>query len=149
VIYISLCVLVGVSFVKVPTVEDILYLRSFAKEGRLVGNSQSLRRVNVYNMLVDGVNTVSLEAAFTEMNKPTLVVGDMNSHTAFTDQLWELSQGEHQRRELNIRTAVLHGYNILNTPGSYTHFPDNPELHRVSIIDYTLANTPLIPKVST
>ena len=147
-IYVSLRVMVGISFVLVPMEEDVLYLRIFAKEGRLVGNGRSLGLVNVYNRVVDGGNTVSLETAFVETNEPTLVVGDMNCHTAFTDPLRELGHGERRRGELYMRTAALNGYNILNTPGVYTRFPDNPELHRPSVLDYTLANAALLPKVS-
>jgi len=148
VIYISLRVMVGISFVLVPTEEDVLYLRIFAKEGRLVGNGRSLGLVNVYNRVVDGGNTVPPEAAFVETNEPTLVVGDMNCHTAFTDPLRQLGQGERRRGELYMRTAALSGFNILNTPGIYTRFPDNPELHRPSVLDYALANAALLPKVS-
>jgi len=82
VIYHSLRVLVGISFVLVPTVEDVLYLRIFAKEGRLVGNSPLLGLVNVYNRLANGGNTVPPGTVFTQMNKPTLVGGDLNCHTA-------------------------------------------------------------------
>jgi len=44
-------------------------------------------------------------------------------------------------------TATLHGYSILNTPGIYTRFRDNPELHCPYTIDYTMANATLLPRV--
>jgi len=47
-----------------------------------------------------------------------------------------------------MRLAALRGYTIINTPGIYTRFPDNPTLHRPSLIDYTLANNSLLAKVS-
>jgi len=80
--------------VLVPNVEDVLYLWGFAKEGRLVGNSRALGLVNVYNKLMEGGHTVLPEAVFTEINESTLVVGDMNSHTVFTDPLWKRGHGE-------------------------------------------------------
>jgi len=47
--YVSLRVVLEVSFVIFPTIEDVLYLRVFAKNGRLVGQSRSIRIVNAYN----------------------------------------------------------------------------------------------------
>jgi len=94
VIYVSLRILVGISFVLVPTIEDVLYLRIFAPEGSLIGNSRSLGLVNVYKRLADGGNTVPPGTVFTETNEPTLVVGDLNGHTPFTELLQDLSHGK-------------------------------------------------------
>jgi len=44
--------------------------------------------------------------------------------------------------------AALQGYNILNMPGIYTRFPDNPELDRPPAINYILTNAALLPRVS-
>ena len=66
---------------------------------------------------------------FVETNEPTLVVGDLNIHTAYTDPLRSLEPGERRRGEHYMRLAALRGYNIINTPGIYTRFPDNPIIH--------------------
>jgi len=81
------------------------------------------------------------------MNQPTLVVGDLNIHTAYTDPLRSLEPGERRRGEHYMRLAVLRGYNIINTPGIFTRFPDNPVIHRPSVIDYTLANNSLLATI--
>ena len=47
-----------------------------------------------------------------------------------------------------MRTVALHGYSILNTQWIYTRFLDNPNLHRPSSIDYTLANAAMFAKVT-
>jgi len=47
-----------------------------------------------------------------------------------------------------MRTAALHSYSILNTPGIYTRFPDKLKLHRPSTIDYTLANAALLQRIT-
>jgi len=146
--YVSLKVLLDISFVVVPRDQDILYLRIFAKEGSLLGNHRSLGIINTYNRPAEGGHTVTAESLFTETNEPTLVVGDLNVHTAYTDPMRNLEPGERRRGEHYMRLAALRGYTIINTPGIYTRFPDNPTLHRPSVIDYTLANNSLLAKVS-
>src|ERR1700710_47351 len=56
--YISLRILVSVSFVIAPASEDVLYLRIFGKKERLVGRSISFGLINVYNRQVEGSNSV-------------------------------------------------------------------------------------------
>ena len=84
---VSLRVLVGVSFVVIPTSEDVLYLRVFGKGGCLVGRSIFFGLINVYNRQVEGSSSVDPKMVFAETREPTLVVGDLNVHTAFTDPL--------------------------------------------------------------
>ena len=76
------------------------------------------------------------------------MVGDLNVHTAYTDPMRNLEPGERRRGEHYMRLAALRGYNTINTPGIYTRFPDNPTLHRPSVIVYALANNSLLTKVS-
>jgi len=76
------------------------------------------------------------------------VVGDLNVHTAYTDHMRNLEPGERRRREHYMRLAGLRGYTIINIPGIYTRFPDNPTLHRPSVFHYTLANNSLFAKLS-
>jgi len=132
----------------VPRDQDILYLRIIAKEGSLLGNHQSLGIINTYNRPAEGGHTVTAKSLFAKANEPTLVVGDLNIHTTYTDPMRNLKPGERRRGEHYIRLAALQDYTIINTPGIYTRFPDNPTLHRPSIIDYTLANNSLLGKVS-
>ena len=146
--YVSLKVLLDISFVVVPRDQDILYLRIFAKEGSLLGNHRSLGIINTYNRRAEGGHTVTTESLFTETNEPTLVVGDLNVYTAYTDPIRNLEPGERRRGEHYMRLVALRGYTIINTPEIYMRFPDNPTLHRPSIIDYTLANYSLLAKVS-
>ena len=146
--YVSLRILADISFVVVPREDDVLYLRVFAKEGKLVGQSRSFALLNAYNREVDGGHLVKPDLLFISTNEPTLVVGDLNIHTSFTDPLRNLSSGERRRGEHYMRMAMLNGYSIMNTPGVHTRFPDNPTIHRSSTIDYTLANTALLAKVS-
>jgi len=146
--YVSLRVLLDISFVVVPGDQDILYLRIFAKEGWLLGNNRSLGIINTYNRQAEGGHTVAAEDLFVETNEPTLVVGDLNIHTAYTDPLRNLEPGERRRGEHYMRLAALRGYNIINTPGIYTRLPDTPIIHRPSVIDYTLANNSLLARLS-
>ena len=146
--YVSLRVLLDISFVVVPRDQDILYLRIFAKEGFLLGNNRSLGIINTYNRQAEGDHTVTAEDLFVETNELTLVVGDLNIHTAYTDPLRSLEPGERRRGEHYMRLAALCGYNIINTPGIYRRFPDNPIIHRPSVIDYTLANNSLLARIS-
>jgi len=104
--------------------------------------------INAYNRPAEGGHTVTTESLFTKTNEPTLVVGDLNIHTAYTDPMRNLEPGERRRGEHYMRLAALQDYTIINTPGIYTRFPDNPRLHRPSVIDYTLANNSLLAKVS-
>jgi len=146
--YVSLKVLLDICFVVVPSNQDILYLRIFAKEGCLLGNHRSLGIINTYNRPAQGGDRVTTETLFTETNEPTLVVGDLNVHSAYTDPMRNLELGERKRGEHYMRLAALRGYNIINTPGIYTRLPENPTLHRPSVIDYALANNSLLAKVS-
>ena len=146
--YVSLRVLLEVSFVIFPCVEDVLFLRVFAKEGRLLGQSRSIGIANVYNRQGADGHSAPAESIFPETPEPTLVVGDLNIHTSLTDPMRVLSSSERRTGEAYMRTAALHSYTILNTPGIYTRFPDNPNLHRPSTIDYTLANASMFTKVN-
>jgi len=146
--YVSLKLLLDISFVVVSSNQDILYLRIFVEEGSLLGNHRSLGIINTYNRPAEGGHRVTAKSLFTESNKPTLVVGDLNVHTAYTDPMRNLEPGERRRGEHYMRLAALRGYNIINTPGIYMRFADNPTLHRPSVIDYALANKSLLTKVS-
>jgi len=146
--YVSLKVLLDISFVVVPRDQDILYLRIFAKEGGLLGNRRSLGIINIYHRPAKGGHTVTAETLFTETNEPTLVVGDLNIHNAYTDPMSDLEPGERRKGEHYMRLAALREDTIINTPGIYTRFPDNPTLHRPSVIDYTLANNSVLAKLS-
>jgi len=146
--YVSLRVLVDISFGVVPRDHNILYLRISAKEGSLLGNDRSLRIINAYNRPAEGGHTVTGKGLFTETHEPTLVVGDLNVHTAYTDPMRNLKPGERRKGAHYIRLPALRGYTIINTPGIYTRFPDNPTLHRPTVIAYTLANNSLLAKVS-
>jgi len=145
--YVSLRVLLDISFVVVPREQDILYLRVFVKEGFLLGNNSSFGIINTYNRQAEGGHTVSAENLFTETNELTLVVGDLNIDTVYTDPLRSLELGERRRGEHYMRLAALRGYNIIKMRGIYMRFPDNPTLHRPYIIDYTLVNNLLLAKV--
>ena len=136
-----------VSFVIFPCIEDVLYLRVFAKSGRLVGLSQSVRIVNTYNRHTAEGLTVPADALFGETIEPTLVVRDLNIHMAMTDSIRDLSSSERRMGEHYMRTAALQGYTILNTPGIHTRFLDNLMTHRPSTIDYSLANASMFSRV--
>jgi len=141
-------VLLDVSVVVVPRDQDIMYFKIFAKEGSLLSSHWSRGIINTYNRAAKGGHTVTAQSLFTETNEPTLVVGDLNVHTAYTDTMrslepWERGKGKHY-----MRLAALRGYTITNMPGIYTRFPDNPILHRPSVIDNTLANNKLLANVS-
>ena len=146
--YVSLRVSVDISFDVVPRDQDILSLRISAKEGSLLGNYRSLRIINPYNRPAEGGHTITGEGLFTETNETTLVVGDLNVHTAYTDPMRNLKPGARRTGEHYLRLAALRGYTIINSLGIYTRFPDNPTLHRPTVIDYTLANNSLLAKVS-
>lgn len=146
--YVSLTVLLEVSFIIFPCVEDVLCLRVFADKGRLLGQSWSVDIANAYNRQGREGLYVPAEGIFPETPEPTLVVGDLNIHTSLTDPMRVLSSSQKRSGATYMRTAALPGYTILNTPGIYTRVSDNPNLDPPSTIVYTLANASIFTKVT-
>jgi len=116
--------------------------------GKVVGGHERFSLINTYNRQVDGNNTVSRVDLFTNNTNPSLMVGDLNVHTMYTDPERDMSTTQRRKGEHNFRVAGLHGYAILNEPGIYTRTPDN-NTTRPSVIDYTLANNLLAEFVKT
>ena len=108
----------------------------------------SFSLINTYNRQVDGVNTVKAADLFTDDFHPSLVVGDLNVHTLYTDPTRDMSSTERRKGEQYFRVAGLRGFAIINEPGVYTRTPDNIN-DRPSVIDYTLANPQLADFVKT
>lgn len=146
--YISLKVLSVISFVICQREDDVLNLKIFPKEGKLVGQSRSFGLITVYNRQTLDGNSVQSDKLFIETSELTLVVGDLNIHTSLTDPERIQASGERRNGEVYMRTAALNVYTILNTPGIYTRFPDNPIIHRPSVLDYLIANASMLAKVS-
>jgi len=92
--YICLRVLLEISFVIFACIENVLYLRIFTKEEKLVGQSKSAGIVNAYNRRTKEGNSVQAESLFRETNKPTIIVSDLNVHTSLTDPMRVLSSLE-------------------------------------------------------
>jgi len=131
-----------------PTV-DVLRLVLSRNDGRpVLGGFDSFSLINTYNRQVDGVNTVKAADLFTDNFHPSLVVGDLNVHTLYTDPTRDMSSTERRKGEQYFRVAGLRGFAIINEPGVYTRTPDNTN-DRPSIIDYTLANRQLADFVKT
>jgi len=57
-------------------------MRISAKEGFLLGNNRFFGIINTYNRREDGDHIVNAKNLFTERNELTLVVSDLNLHTA-------------------------------------------------------------------
>jgi len=146
--YISLRVVREISCVILPCIDDVLYLRIFAKEGKRVGQSRSVSVVNAYNRRTEEGNSILAESLFRQTNDPTIIVGDLNVHRSLTDPMRILSSSERRTGKTYMRTAALCGYTILNTPGIYTRFPDNVMLHGPSVIHYSCANAAMFTKIS-
>jgi len=138
-----------ISFPIFPCLDDVLYLRIFAREGKLVGQSRSAGIVNAYNRHMEEENLVPAESIFRETNEPTIVVSDPNINMSLTDPMRILSGSERRTGETYLRTAAVSGYKILNTPAIYTRFLENVMLHRPSVIDYSLANAAIFTKISS
>ena len=131
-----------------PTV-DVRRLVLSRNDGRLVlGGFDSFSLINTYNRQVDGVNTVKAAPLFTDDFHPSLVVGELNVQTLYTDPTRNMLSAERQKGEQYFRVAGLPGFAIINEPGVYTRTPDNIN-DRPSVITYTLANRQLADHVLT
>jgi len=97
---------------------------------------------------VDGVTTDEAADLFTDDFHPSLVVGDLNVYTLYTDPTRNMSSTERRKGEQYLRVAELRGFAIINEPGVYTRTPDNIN-DRPSVIDYNLANRRLADFVKT
>jgi len=129
-----------------PTV-DVLRLVLSRNDGRpVLGGFDSFSLIN--NRQVDGVNTVKAADLFTDDFHPSLVVGDLNVHTLYTDPTRDMSSAEYWKGEQYYRVVGLRGFAIINEPGVYTRTPDNIN-DRPSVINYTLANPQLADIVKT
>ena len=131
-----------------PTI-DVLRLVLSRNNGRpVLGGFDSFTLINTYNRQVEGVNTVQAANMFTEDFHPSLVVGDLNVHTLYTDPTRNMWSAEGRKGEQYFRVAGLRGFAIINEPGVYTRTPDNIN-DRPSTIVYTLANRQLADFVKT
>jgi len=103
-----------------PTV-DVLRLVLSRNDGRpIVGGFDSFSLINTYNRQVDGVNTGKAADLFTDDFHPSLVVGDLNVHTLYTDPTRDMSSTECRKGEQYFRVAGLQGFDIINEPAVYT-----------------------------
>ena len=108
-----------------PAADVVHLLMSRNDRGKMVGGHQRFSLINTYNRQVDGNNTVSSANLFRDNTNPSLIIGDLNVHTMYTDPERDMSTPERRKREHYFRVAGLHGYAILKEPGIYTRIPDN------------------------
>jgi len=122
-----------------PTIDVLRLVLSRNDERPVLGGFDSFSLINTYNRQVDRVNTVKAADLFTDDFHPSLVVGDLNVHTLYTDPTRDMSSAQCRKGEQYFRVAELRGFAIINEPGVYTRTPDNIN-DKPSIIDYILAN---------
>jgi len=117
-------------------------------ERPVLGGFDSFSLINTYNRQVDGINTVKAADLFTDDFHPSLVVGDLNIHTLYTDPTRNMSSTKRRKGEQYFRVARLRGFAIINEPGVYIRTLENIN-DRPSVIDYTLPNGQLADFVKT
>jgi len=128
------------NYLCVSPVADVLHLLMSRNDGgKVVGGPERFSMINTYNIQVDGNNTVSPANLFTDYTNSSLIMGNLNVHTMYTDPERDMSTAERRKGEHYFHVAGLHGYAILNEPGIYTRTLDN-NTARPSVIYYTLAN---------
>ena len=52
---------------------------------KVIGGHERFSLIYTYNRQVDGNNTVSPTNLFTDNGNPSIIVGDLNVHTMYTD----------------------------------------------------------------
>ena len=85
-IYVNLSLAKDFNYLCFSPTADVLRLILSRNDGRpVLGGFNSFSLINTYNRQVDGVNTVKAADLFTDDSHPSLVVGDLNVHTLYTD----------------------------------------------------------------
>ena len=107
--YVTFRVLLDISFVVVPKDQDIQYKRVFAKKAFLLHNNRFFGIINTYVRQAEGGHTVTAKDLFIERNEPTLVVRDLNIHTAYTNPVRSREPGDRRSGDHYIRLVALQG----------------------------------------
>ena len=82
-----------------PTVDVLRLVLSRNDRRPVLGGFDSVSLINTYNRQVDGVNTVKGADLLTDDFHPSLVVGDLNVHTLYTDPSRNRTSAKRQKGE--------------------------------------------------
>jgi len=109
----------------------------------------SLRVTSVYLLHTQRppYRSIPRECFFCFLSYPHLVLGDFNLHYPLADPCRSLSETEFTLCARYLDVAFDVRYNLLNTPGGYTHFLFDT-ISRPSVLDLAFANTALSPHLS-
>ena len=119
---------------------DVAALDIYASD-LFVGSFTQFRILNVYNLRPRhaGSMTVSPVVSLPEVDFPLLVVGDFNIHHPLSDPLRAHSSEELALSFPYFSRASKLGFELLNLPGVFTHFPLGGS-SRPSVIDLAFAS---------
>jgi len=131
-------------------VDDVLALDISSNEPLFNTHFHSFRVINAYstNTADHRVHSVSPEVLFPDLGFPLLVLGDLNIHNPLSDPLRHFSSREISSSTPYFEKAAESGFALLNPPGEYTRFP-LVGTARLSVIDLSFANAPLLPLVKS
>jgi hypothetical protein len=88
---------------------------------------------------MNGFHILLLTRLFPYYEIPSILVEDLNIHILYTDPERDILFQEKRYEEHFFRVASLHRYAILNELEIYTRYLEITR-HRLSVIDYTLAD---------